>query len=67
LIDPDEVVSTKYSLEQVNHIPAFDVECIRDFIDVKTLHSHGNEFYQIALKVFETGLNVKESKMKLRI
>ena len=67
MIDPNDVVSTKYSLEQVNHIPEFDVECFRDFIDVKTLHPHGNEFYQIALKVFETALNVKEAKIKLRI
>jgi hypothetical protein len=43
------------------------VECFKDFIDIRTLHPHGNEFYQIAIKVFETGLNVKEAKVKLRV
>ncbi len=40
--DQDDVVCTKYSIEQVNQITGFNVECFKDFIDIKALSPENN-------------------------
>ena len=57
-LDPeDDVICTKYSIEQIPKIPNFNIECIKDFIKIENLLPEKNSYYIEAQKTFESCLN----------